>query len=74
MYLPLITIDDRPRPYMRAGYDPDLIPAAIFVASEKYVSILTNPSDFPDLLPTDDTNTLHVLKKYVTLKGRVHIG
>ena len=43
--LPPITIDDRPPPHKRARYTPDLIPAAIYVASENYVSILTTFSD-----------------------------
>ena len=51
-----------------------LIPAAISVASENYVSTLTTPSDSPDLLPTDDSNTLHVMKKGMPFKGRVLRG
>ena len=63
--LPPITIYDRPQPHKRAQYNPDLPPAAIFVASENSVSTSTNPSDLTDILPTDDHNTLHVIKKYV---------
>ena len=58
----------------RFQYAPDLIPAAISVASENYVSTMATPSDSPDLLPTDDPNTLHVLNKDVPLKGRFYIG
>ena len=39
-----------------------------------YFSTLTTPFDSLDLLPTDDLNTIHVMNKYVPLKGRVHIG
>ena len=76
MYLPPITVDDRPPPppHKRAQYAPDLLPPAISVASENYVSTLTTPSDSPDILPTDDPNTLHVTKKDVPLKGRVNGG
>ena len=74
MHLPPITVDDRPPLHKRAQYAPDLLPAAISVVSEKYVITLTTPSYYPDLLPTDDHNTRHVLKKCVALKGRVHRG
>ena len=74
MHLPPITIDDRPLPHKIALYAPDLLPDAIYVASEKSVSTLTTPYDSPYILPTDDTNTLHVLKKDLPLKGRVHRG
>ena len=70
--LPPITIDDTPPPHKRAQYTPDLLPDEIYVVSEKYFSTLTTPSNFPDLLPSDNTNTLHVMKKYVTFKGRVN--
>ena len=53
MHLPSITINDRPPPPKRARYAPNLLPATISVASEKSVSTLTNPSDLPDILPTD---------------------
>ena len=39
-----------------------------------YFSTLTTPSDSPDLLPSDDPNTLHVMKKDVTFLGRVKRG
>ena len=75
MHLPPITIDYRsPPPHKRVRYTPYLIPAAISVASENYVSTLTNPSGLLDLLPTDDPNTLHDIKKDVPFKGRVHGG
>ena len=74
MHLPPITIDDIPHPHKRARYTPYLIPAAISVASENDVSTLTTPSDSPYILPTDDPNTLNVMKKYMHLKGRVHRG
>ena len=76
MYLPPITIDDNPPPpppHKRAQYAPDLLPAAISVASENSVSTLTTPSDSPYILPTDDPNILHVVKKSVPLLGRVKI-
>ena len=63
-----------PPPHKRSRYAPDLIPSAISVASENYVSTLTTPSNFEYLLPTDYPNTLHVLKKDVLLKGRLHRG
>ena len=72
MHLPPITIDYRsPPPHKRVRYTPYLIPAAISVASENYVSTLTTPSDSPDILPTDDPTTLHAMKKDVPLKVRV---
>ena len=74
MNTPPITIDDRPPSHKRAQYTPDLLPAAISVAYENSVSTLTTPSDFPDILHTDYPNTLHVMKKYMPLKGRVHSG
>ena len=74
MPLPPITIDDRPCPHKRARYTLDLLPAAISVASENSVSNLTTPSDSPDLLPSDDPNTLHVMNKDAPFQGRVHRG
>ena len=73
IHLPPITIDDRPPPHKRTQYAPDLLPPAISVASENVVRTLTTPSDSPDQLPTDDPNTIHVLKKFFPLKGRVNI-
>ena len=72
--LPPITFDDRPRPHKRAQYKPGLLPAAIYVAYEDYVSTSTTPSVFPYLLPSDDPNILHVMKKGVSLLWRMKIG
>ena len=74
MHLPPITIDGTPPPHNRARYAPYLIPATIYVASENSVSTFTSPSNSPDILPTDEPNTLYVLKKYLPLKGRFHRG
>ena len=74
MHLAPITIYDRPPPHKRSQYAPDLLPSAISVASENYVSTLTNPYDSPDILPTDGPKNLHVLKKGLPLKGRFHRG
>ena len=74
MHIPTITIDDRPRPHKRAQYTPYLLPAAISVASENYVSTFTTPTDSPDLLLSDDPNTLHVMKKCSHLQGRADRG
>ena len=63
-----------PPPHKRSQYAPDLLPSAIYVAYENSVSTLTTPSDFPDILPNDDPNTLHVLRKDVPSKGRFHRG
>ena len=43
----------------------------ITVAYEKSITTLTTPSDLPDILPTDDPNTLHVMNKYMSLKVMV---
>ena len=74
MHLPLTTIDDRPPPHKRSRYAPDLLPAAISVASEDSVSNLTKNSDSPDILLKNVPKTIHVLNKDVPLKGRVHRG
>ena len=58
--IPPINFDDRPCPHKRARYTPDLLPAAISVASDFFLITLTTPSDSPDLLPNYDPNTLHV--------------
>ena len=73
-HLPPITIDDRPRPQKISRYNPYLLPAAIYVVSENYVSNFNPPSDSPYILPYDDPNNLHVMKKYFTLQCRVNIG
>ena len=70
MHIPPITIYDGPRLHKIAQYTPDLLLAAISVASENYASTLTTPSDFPDLLPDDATNNLHVMNKCVPFKGK----
>ena len=62
MHLPTITIDYRTPPHKRARYAPYLLPPAISVAFEDYFSTLTTPSNSPDILPTDDNNTIHVMK------------
>ena len=49
LYLPPITIYDIPCPHKIAQYNPDLIPAAISVASENSVSTLTTPSNSPNI-------------------------
>ena len=74
MHLPPITIDDRSPPHKIARYAPDLLPAAISVASENSVSNLTIPSDYPQLLPSSDTNPLHFMNKDDPYLGRVRIG
>ena len=74
MNVPPVTIDDRPFPHKRARYFPDLLPDTILVASGNSVSTFTTPYDSPDLLPSDDPNTLHVMNKYEPFIGRVHIG
>ena len=38
------------------------------------VSNLTNPYDYPYILPSNDRNTLHVMKKYVPSQGSVQRG
>ena len=73
IHLPSSLMIDPP-PYKRDQYAPNMFPAAISVASENSVSTLTTPSDSPDILPTDGTKTIHVLKKDLPVKARVHIG
>ena len=72
--LPPIIIDDISFPHKISRYTPDLLPAAISVASEKDVSTLTTPSVFSDLIPSYDTNTLHVTKKYFPFQSRFSKG
>ena len=74
LHLPTITIDDIAHPHKISQCTPDLLPDSISVASGNSVRTLTTPSDSPHLLPYDDPNTLHVMKKGVTFQGRVHIG
>ena len=63
--IPPIIIDGRPHQDKRARYSPDLLPAAIYVASENHVSTLTIPSDPPQVLvlTSDDPNHRHAMKK-----------
>ena len=70
IYLPSPLMIDPPM-HKRAQYAPDLLPAAISVASENYVSTLTNPYDTPNLPPSYGPNTLHIFKKYLPLLVRV---
>ena len=63
-----------PCSHKRARYTPDLIPAAISIASEKYFSTLTTPSYSLDILSSNNTNILHVMKKYVIFPGRIKSG
>ena len=70
--LPPITFGDRPRPHKISCYTPDLLLAAIYFATGISFSTLTTPSDFPDLLPSVDPNTLHVMNMYARVLGRVH--
>ena len=74
--LPPISIDDRPHLHKRARYTPYLIPVAIYVASENYVSTFTNPYNFPQLilLPSDDYNPTHERKKYEPYRDRLKRG
>ena len=72
--LPSMNFDDTPCPYKRSHYTPDLLSAAISVASENAFNNFTIPYDELYLLTTDDTNTLHVMKMCVPVQGRVHIG
>ena len=63
-----------PLPHKRSRYTPDLIPTAISVDSENYVSTFNTPSDSTYILPNDDPNIIHVMKKSIPLKGRLHRG
>ena len=51
-----------------------MIPYTISVASENDFSTLITPYDSPDLLPSDDPNTLHVINKDVPFLGGDKIG
>ena len=74
MHIPPVTIEYRPPPHKRAQYAPDLLTVVISVSSENSIITLNTPSDYPGLLPTDDPNALHVIKKDVPLKGRFNRG
>ena len=63
-----------PPTHKRDRYTPDMLPASISVASKNSVSTLTTPSDSMYILPTDDTDTLHVMKKDAPYSCRVKIG
>ena len=69
MHIPPINIDDRPPP--PCIEDPNI---THICSPLQYISTLNTPYDSQDILPTDDPNTLHIMKKYVPLKGRVNIG
>ena len=73
IYLPLPLMIDHP--HKRPRYTPDMLPATISVASEKYFNTLTTPSDSTRLLilPYDNPNSPHVTNKYKTYRGRVKI-
>ena len=47
-------------------YTPDLLPSAVFVASENCVITLTTPYDYPQLLHLtfDDPNPIHAMNIY----------
>ena len=63
--LPPITIDDIPRLDKISNYTPDMLPGAVYAASEKYVSTFTTPSDSPPLriLTSDGPNPHHFMNK-----------
>ena len=71
-----ITIDDRPLPHKRSRYTPDLLPAAISVASRNHVSTLIAHSYLPRLilLPSDDPNPPRAMKICEPYHGRLKIG
>ena len=74
--LPLITIVDRPRPHKRSLYIPDIIPATIYVSSEKSVITLTTPSTSSKiiLLSSNYPKHHHTTKKDDPYRGRVKSG
>ena len=74
LYSTLITIEYRPQPNKRSQYIPDILPAAISVASGKYISTLTTPSDSLDLIPSCGPSTIHVMKKDFPFQGRAQGG
>ena len=51
-----------------------MLPDDISVAFENSISTLTTPYDYPDILSSDDPNTIHVMKKYVPFQGIVNRG
>ena len=72
--LPPIIIDDIPLLHKIAHYTKYLLPDTISIAYGNYGSTLTTTSNFPDLLPYDDHNTLYIMKKYVPFLCRVKRG
>ena len=64
------------RPDKRARYNPDILPSDIYVASEKYVSTLTAPYDYTQVIVLTfyDTNPHHTMKNDNLVHGRVKIG
>ena len=72
---PPITIVNRPRQNKRSSYAPDLVTDTILIASENYISNLTNPSDSPRLilLLSDDPNHLHAMEKNDHFHCRIKI-
>ena len=76
MNLSPINIYDIPRQHKISRYNPDLLQASIYAASENYVSTLTPPYDSPQLLllPSDDHNPTYSMNKEETYCGRVKIG
>ena len=72
--LPPMIFDDTPHPHKRARYTPYLISAAIYISLGNYFSTLTTPYDFPDILPSDNPNSIRVMNIYVPVLDRVHRG
>ena len=74
--IPPITIDDITSPDKIACYTPDLIPDAIFISSEKYVSTLTTPYDYSQVrvITSDELKAHHPTKKDNPVHGKVQIG
>ena len=74
--LPPITINDSPHQDKRYRYPPDLLLAAISVASENSAGTLTTPSDSPQVivLTSDDPDPHHAIKKDNPGHSRVERG
>ena len=72
LHLTPITIYYRTRPHKISQYTPNLPPAALSVSSDNSFSTFTTPSDSPDILPSDDPDTIYVMYKYVHFQGRFH--
>ena len=72
--LPPITFDNRPHWHKIAWYPWDILLVVISVVSENPFRTLTTYSDYLDLLPYDDRNTLHVMKMNVPVQFRVCRG